>query len=169
MKQRKNSILAIGLITLILATLQGCGFHLRGSAELPPSISPLYIEGISRHDPVHMALREMLGYSNIQLADSPSAANTKLRLGNHQNKRRVLSTDSAGKVVEYELYQAVEFDLVNSKGDMMVEKQTVSSQQTYENLETEVLGKQEEEAQLRRDISQDLAGKITSRLQAQLK
>jgi LPS-assembly lipoprotein len=161
--------LALGLLILILATLQGCGFHLRGTADLPPSISPLYIEGLGRHDPLHEEFLMILTSSNVKLAESKNQAATILRVHNPSFNRRVLSVDGAGKVVEYELYQGLNFTLLDVDGKELVSSQRVSTQRSYENTETEGLGKQEEEVQLREDMAADLAGRIASRLQAQLR
>jgi LPS-assembly lipoprotein len=155
------------LALLALVVLQGCGFHLRTVADLPPSISPIHIEGLAQNDPMLETLRQVLTEANTQLADSQGQAKTRLRLRNQNFSRRVLSVDSGGKVLEYELHHAFDFDLVDRDGNEKVAKQTVGIQRSYENPETEVLGKQREEAQMREEMRMDLARAITDILRAQ--
>ena len=154
---------------VVLVALQGCGFQLRTLAELPPSISPVHIEGLAQNDPMLATLRETLTEANAQIADSQAQAKTRLRLRNQNFSRRVLSVDSGGKVLEYELHHAFDFELVDKNGNEKVAEQTVGIQRTYENPETEVLGKQREEAQMREEMRSDIARQITDILQAQLR
>ncbi len=167
MTHRHLQHLALGI--LILSLLQGCGFHLRGSADLPPSISPLYIEGLGAYDPLRKVLRQTLADSNVQITDNRAQARTILRLRNQEHERRVLSVDGQGKVVEYELHHALDFDLIGADGNTLAEEQTVGTQRAYINTETEVLGKAEEELDVQEDMRVDLASRIVSRLQSQLR
>lgn len=153
----------------VFVMLQGCGFHLRTASELPPSVSPMFIEGLGANDPMLNTLKEVLKESNVQLADERSQATTLLRLRNQKINRRVLSVDSGGKVLEYELHHALDFSLLRQSGDELVAEQSIGVQQTYENPETEVLGKRHEEEQLRESMRSDLARHMTDILQAQLR
>lgn len=166
MAHRNFQYLALSI--LILSLLQGCGFHLRGNADLPPSISPLYIEGLGDYDPLRKVLRQTLTDANVQVTDSRSQARSILQLRNQDQDRRVLSVDGSGKVVEYELHQALDFDLMGADGNTLVEEQAVGTQRAYINTESELLGKAEEESDVRDDMRRDLASRIVSRLQIQL-
>lgn len=157
----------LALILLTLVALQGCGFHLRTVADLPPSISPVHIQGLAQNDPMLDTLREVLKEANAQIADSQAQAKSQLRLRNQSFSRRVLSVDGGGKVLEYELHHAFDFDLVDRDGNEKVAEQTVGIQRSYENPETEVLGKAREEAQMREEMRMELARAITDILRAQ--
>jgi len=156
-------------LLLVLVVLQGCGFHLRTVADLPPSISPIHIGGLAQNDPMLETLRLVLTEANAQIADSQGQATTQLQLRNQSFSRRVLSVDSGGKVLEYELHHAFDFNLVDKDGNEKIAEQTVGTQRSYENPETEVLGKQREEAQMREEMRMDLARAITDILRAQAK
>jgi LPS-assembly lipoprotein len=80
----------------------------------------------------------------------------------------VLSVDGNGNVAEYELHEGVRFALVAADGSALVKSQIVSAITTYLNTETQVLGKQQEEGTLRKDLQRDLASQIMRRLQVQL-
>jgi LPS-assembly lipoprotein len=71
-------------------------------------------------------------------------------------------------VAEYELHEGATFSLIAADGHELVKEQIVSITSTYLNSETEVLGKQQEEGTLRKDMQRDLASQIMRRLEAQL-
>jgi len=156
------------LITLTLAWLTtGCGFHLRGSYDLPPSASPLYIE--TRSIDLSEHLRLILATSGVRLVEKPAAARLILRIIEEQWDTRTLSVDSRGKVVESELHYRVDFDVVSPSGETHIERQSVDMVRALHNPDVEVLGKRQEEALLRSDMERDMANRIVYRLRAQLR
>ena len=166
----KKPRLFIGILVLSLLTLlQGCGFHLRGAVELPLSISPTYIQGVGAHDPLRKDLKRVFNGADIQVTAEQSQARTILNITKQKQNRRVLSVDSRGKVVEYEIHQALEFELLDASGTLLMENQSVGSQRAYENSETEILGKNKEEGMLRRDLRLDLIRRVVHRMQEQLR
>ena len=166
---RKYSLLLWALIALTIATLEGCGFHLREAVELPPSLSPLRIHGLGEFDPLRNDLREILTEANVQVTDNPTGAGSILQIHKQNRERRVLSVDEGGKVVEYEIHYGLQFDLVDGNGAQLVKKQGVGVQRAYVNPDTGILGKEQEEVLMRRDMRLELARRIVGRLQEQLK
>ncbi|MCF6353861.1 MAG: LPS assembly lipoprotein LptE [Candidatus Polarisedimenticolaceae bacterium] len=166
---KKSRLFIAVLVVSLLTLLQGCGFQLRGAAELPPSISPLYLQGMGEHDPLRRDLRQVFEGANIQLTSDQSKASSTLHITKQEQDRRVLSVDSRGKVVEYEIHQALEFELLDADGVSLMERQSVGSQRAYENPETGILGKDQEEKLLRRDLRLDLVRRIAYRIQEQFR
>jgi len=166
---RKSRLSIFMLVMLLLATLQGCGFQLRGAAELPSSINPIYLSGVGEHDVLRREFRQMFDATNIQLTTDQAKAPAILKISKQKQDRRVLSVDGQGKVVEYEIYHALEFELLDANGVPLIESQSVGSQRVYENSETGILGKQSEEALLRRDLRLDLIRRVINRMQEQLR
>ncbi len=164
-KQSRHLALLIFAASLIL---QGCGFQLRGSTNLPSSIGPVFIQGVGEHEELGRELTQMIAYSDIQVVKSPDTASSILKISRRASDRRVISVDGNGNVAEYELHEGASFSLIGASGHELVKEQPVSITTTYLNSETEVLGKQQEEGTLRRDMQRDLAAQIMRRLQAQL-
>jgi len=148
--------------------LQGCGFHLRGAAKLPSSISPIYLSGVSEHDPLRREFQQIFDGANVQFVTDQSKAHSVLKISKQRQDRRVLSVDSRGKSVEFEIHHALNFELLNVDGTPLMKTQSVGSQRTYENSETGILGKKQEESLLRRDLRLDLIRRIVNRMQEQL-
>lgn len=159
------------LALLIIAAslmLQGCGFQLRGSTNLPSSIGPVFVQGVGEYETLGRELRQMIGFSDIQVVNSAQSATTVLNITNRASDRRVISVDGNGNVAEYELHEGANFSLTGLDGKALVKDQQVNITGTYLNSETEVLGKQREEGELRKDLQRDLAAQIMRQLQAQL-
>ncbi len=166
---RKSRLFIWMSVAILLAGLQGCGFHLRNVAKLPSSISPIYLSGVGEHDPLHREFRQVFDSANVQLVTDQSKANSILKISKQSQNRRVLSVDSRGKAVEYEIHHGLDFELLNASGTQLIENQSVGSQRAYENSETDILGKNQEESLLRRDLRLDLIQRIVSRMQEQLR
>ncbi|MEW7977726.1 MAG: LPS assembly lipoprotein LptE [Candidatus Sedimenticola endophacoides] len=161
-------IIQLGLAAGLLMLLQGCGFHLRGDVALPATISPLRIDGIGRYHGLYTELSLMLRGNGIQVAGEGDAARSRLRISGYKSRRRTLSVDGSGNVIEYELHEGATFELRDDQGNERVAAQPLSLTRSYNNNGSQALGKQDEENTIRREMQRDLAQRILSRLQAQL-
>ncbi len=156
-------------LLLILITLQGCGFHLRGSAVLPASISPLLINGLRQFDDLRIELVQALTSNRVQITEDRKEANAMLRITGHKVKSRTLSVDRKGKKVEVEISESVQFDVIDSATKILVPKQHFTVSRTYVHTEDQMLGKQRERDIYRKEMRRELANRIVKRLEAQLR
>lgn len=162
------------LILLTLLTLvQGCGYHLRGSgastADLPADISPLHIQGLAQRDFLRLELENMFLNSGIQVSDNAAEAASLLRITDRQSDRRVLTVNSRGKVVEYELRETLGFELADRAGNLRVPVQSLDLVQIYTNRQEQVLGSQREEDYLREDLLRRMSDQVLRQISAQLR
>jgi len=153
---------------ILLSLLSACGFQRRGEVELPTEMRATYLKG-----QVPEALRNELVYlfesADGKIVDSVEDASAILNLQKVRFNRRILSVSERGRQLEYELSYRVTFDVSTPQGEPLVKPQTVGIVRSYLNPETEVLGRSEEEAGLRRDMEQDLARQIAVRSYAQIR
>ena len=154
-------------ILLIAALLSGCGFQLRGATEIPPELSPLYVQaaGGSR---VGKALRIALRGGSVEVANSPAEAATIIRILEEIEDNRVNAVNSQGKVIARDLLYRVSFDAIQADGGQLAQRQTIKLNREHVNPEEEVIGKAEEAELIRRDMAEDMADRILRRLKAQL-
>lgn len=159
------------LLLALLALLQGCGFQLRGgdtsSMEVPASIGPLLIQGLPQHDALRLDLEQRLIDSNIEITESAAEATSILRISERKRDRRTQTVDSKGKVLEYELQESLQFQLNDRTGNILVPMQSISANAIY-TYQKQVLGGQQEENFLRKDLWRRLADQIMIRLSKQL-
>jgi LPS-assembly lipoprotein len=145
-----------------------CGFHLRGTGkvEMPAALSILQVrvEGnLLENNPLLVAVKNALRtQTDVQIQESGDAP--RLMLYGEQSDSRVLSVTSAGKVDEYLLTYKVSFRLVDVDNKLLSAPQTVKLQRDHQFDRLNVLAKEREEQELRRDMQHDAAQQILRRL-----
>ena len=151
---------------LFALTLSGCGFQLRGTAEVPADLTPAFVEGGGE---TAKLLRSTFESHGQELAATRQQARIVIRVLGEDRTTRVLSVNREGKVIAYELHYRVRFDAVTPDGAEKVPAQSIDLARDYVNPDTEVLGKQLEADQIVRDMQQDAAGQIIQRIKAKLR
>ena len=156
-------------VCLVLA-LSACGFHLRGSNGsfmLPfatmniglPDTSPLAID-LKRY--IH-------AIGSTEIVDTREAADATLEVLADPEKTRtktILSLNSNGRVREYQLGYSIQFRVVDKAGNVLLGLTTIALTRPITFNESQVLAKETEEAQLYRDMRNDLVQQIMRRLAA---
>ena len=154
------------LLWLSLATT-GCGFQLRGTTDIPPELSPVYVQaggGSQVRRPLEIALRS----GGAEVSGVQQQARTVIRILEELQDSRVNAVNSQGKVIAQELLYLVTFDAVKANGAQLAKRQTIRLAREHINPEDEVIGRAEEADLIRRDLAEDMADRILRRLKAQL-
>ena len=149
---------------LLLQSLQGCGWRLRGSSDIELAVPPVALRFQGASAPLQRDLRQSLSASGVQLV-ADATAEIKLVVGRDTQGRRVLSVGSAGKVSEYELQYQLAFSILDQNNQLLV-KDVITQQRDYKFDEAQVLAKGDEERQLydfmRRSAVQSLLRRLQS-------
>ena len=149
-------------------SLISCGFHLRGTgkAELQAALSILQVrvEGnLLENHPLLAAMKYALRtQANVRIEETGDAP--RLLLYGERSDSRVLSVTSTGKAEEYLLTYEVSFRLTDAKEQPLSEPQTVRVQRDYRYDPLNVLAKEREEQELRRELQRDAVQQILRRL-----
>jgi LPS-assembly lipoprotein len=153
----------IALAAATLAFLAGCGFQLRGTAQLP--FETLYIPG---ENPLAVELRRNVrAASKTRLAQSPGSAQAVLTFTQEAREKIILSFTSAGKINEYRLRYRVGFRVTDPNGTQVFLPQSeilLTRDMTYSD--AQVIAKENEEGLLYRDMQTDMVQQILRRLVA---
>ncbi len=151
------------VLALTSALLAGCGFQLRGRAQLPfeslhiPGSTPLVVE----------LRRNVLAASSTRLVDSPAAAQAVLGLTQETRDKIILSFNSAGRVQEYQLRYRVGFRVADPKsGKVFLPTNEIQLTRDVTYNDAQVLAKETEEALLYRDMQNDMVQQILRRMVA---
>jgi LPS-assembly lipoprotein len=151
------------LAATVLALLAGCGFQLRGAAQLP--FETLYVPG---KNPLAVELRRnVTAASKTRLVDSPESAQAVFGFTEEFREKVILSFTSAGKVNEYRLRYRVGFRVTDPKGLQVflpTSEILLTRDMTYND--AQVIAKEAEEAMLYRDMQTDMVQQILRRLAA---
>lgn len=133
---------------------------------MPPSLSMLQVkvEGdLQENNPLLVEMKNALrSQTDIQIQESGEAP--RLMLYGEKSDRRLLSVTSTGKADEYLLRYGVNFRLTDKGGNLLSPPQTVSVQRDHRFDELNVLAKEREEQELRREMQRDAVQQILRRL-----
>jgi LPS-assembly lipoprotein len=163
----RSPFLYLVLYTLYFS-LVSCGFHLRGTGkvEMPAALSVMQVrvEGnLLENHPLLVAVKNALRtQTDVQIQESGDAP--RLLLYGELSDSRVLSVTSAGNVDEYLLKYEVSFRLADVDNKLLSEPQTVKVQRDHQFDRLNVLAKEREEQELRREMQRDAAQQILRRL-----
>lgn len=154
------------MVVLGLVILAGCGFHLRGEATLPESLKTMYLQGVNTQQGFGLELKRTLMRNGITVLPDYQKGSAVLTILKNRVDRRVLSVGANAKVSEYELDGEVQYKVIDGKGVVISEPQTVQAQRNYEFDQNQVLAMDEQESMLRDEINQQIVQSILRRLSA---
>ena len=152
----------VGLGSLLLMLLSGCGFQLRGISSFP--FETLHIVANS---PVAIELkRNLLAASTTRLVDDRKEAAAVLEF-NERRDKAVLSIASNGRAREFRLNYVLTYRVVDQRGrEMVPPNSNVSIYRDISFNDTQVLSKESEEALLWREMQSDMVQQLIRRLAA---
>ena len=140
----------LGIYGLMLLMLSGCGYHLRGSIDMPEELKNMYVFNASL--PFQTELNAVLKSSKAKLATSPNDAGLVVKILREDITTRVLSIGSAGKSSESELNYVIRFQFFDNKENELMDEQTIEIAREYFNDQSAVLAKTNEEQIIRKEI-----------------
>lgn len=147
--------------SVIAMTLAGCGFHLRGQASLP--FDSMYISGPATF--TTPLARSVRAGSKTRVVTDPKQAEVTLQIINELRERSILSLSGAGRVQELQLRYRVSFRLINKAGSELIPSDEILLKRDLLYSDSDVLGKEQEEALLYRDMQTDAVQQVVRRLQ----
>ena len=153
------------LAMLALATLAGCGFHLRGNAPLPAALATPWVETADHYSPLYAALIRQLRNAGARPAASAQDASAVIRLLADETGRELLTVTAENKPGEYEVFYTVAYS-ASAGGAELLPRQELTLTRNYGYDETAVLAKEHEEQALRTALAEELASLMLRRLAA---
>ncbi len=154
------------LAAFVAATLSGCGFHLRGSEALPAEMSVTYIQSGKPFSTLVDDFAEALRARGAKVTETIEDATAVLRIQENDRERDVLSVNTSGKVLEYELRQTIRFAVATAENLPLVESQTVTMSRAYLYKSTDVLGSEREKEAVRSTLQKNLVNMAMLRIAA---
>ena len=140
------------LLILALLFLTGCGFHLRGSVELPPDLSEINVVDAGGASLIAPDLRDALRNRGVRVIEQ---ANMALSVRNESYSKRVLSVDSSGRATEYGLSYKVRFRLQAADGSVWLADEFITIQRDLRFDASAVLATSSEEALLQEEMRRE--------------
>jgi LPS-assembly lipoprotein len=148
------------VLALLLA---GCGFRLRGTAEVP--FESVYIPNATAGIALDLK-RNILAGTKARVVDDPKEAEAVMQFTEETRQKEILSLTSAGRVREFLLRYRVGWRVHDSKGADFVPQNTIALTRDVTFNDAEILAKEQEEQLLFRDMQTDMVQQIMRRMAA---
>jgi LPS-assembly lipoprotein len=149
---------------LLAALITGCGFHLRGTLSGNLPYKSLFIALPDTAD-VRIWLERYINASgSTKIVDSPKEAEAIFQQLSDNRIKTILSVNAQGRVREYRLQLDYRFQIVNSKGQILVKPNEVNLSRDITFDDSNILAKDLEEGLLWRDMNNDLVNQIMRRM-----
>ncbi|UCH49644.1 MAG: hypothetical protein JSU95_07695 [Betaproteobacteria bacterium] len=149
-------VISIGLL------LTGCGFQLRGQADLP--FERIYVETDGFSLFAAELMRVIQSASAVEVMDSPEEAEVILKVTNERREKKILSLQSSGSVSEFLFVYRISYRVMDNKRKDLVAPNEISLRRAMQFDDTVILGKEAEEEVLFRDMQADAVQQMLRRL-----
>ena len=149
-------IIKLNILLLVIAILAGCGYQLRGSASLPEAMSVTYIKGLRPYSDLVNDFAHALRTRNATVTTDQAAASAVLNITGNTTEKLVLSVDTVGNVLEYEIRQTIRFFVKGPDRRELLPEQSLSLSRGFLYTSTDVLAKAREEKLVRRTLQENL-------------
>ena len=149
-----TALRSLGLMLLAL-TLSACGFHLRGSYDIPPELLQLNLR-VNPASNLSAPLSNALQTAGVQLG----SGRYSLIVTREKLNKQTTNTDSRAKVAEYTLIYDLSYHITDADGEKVGDEQKLTLRRSYQYDTTTIVGKSEEEETLIRELYTDAAHQI---------
>ena len=155
------SLLTAGGMAVMAILVASCGFHPRGQAALP--FESIYISGSPSF--ANQLTRAIRAGSKTRVLDNPKAADVTLQILSEARERAILSLSATGRVRELQIRYRVAFRVNDKSGEVFLAPNEILLKRDLIYSDTDVLGKEQEEALLYRDMQNDAMQQVVRRLE----
>lgn len=150
-------------LVVLLLFLAGCGFRLRGTAEVP--FQTVHVPGATSGIALDLK-RNIQAGTRARVVDDPKTAEAVLQFTEETRQKEILSLTGTGRVREFQLRYRVGFRVHDGKGADYVPPSTIQLTRDVTFNDAEILAKEQEEQLLFRDMQTDMVQQIMRRLAA---
>ena len=154
-------------LLLVLSTLlsSGCGYHLRGEANLPPEMQKTRLIINDEYSTLARRLRVTLERSGVEFVAADQAT-AILEVPQNQIVTEVLTIADNARVREYRVTATVKFRLTDTRGQELIGWQTLRQSREISFDEQRILASSREQEYLREDLAETMAQLLVARLES---
>jgi LPS-assembly lipoprotein len=154
--------LPIFLTALLL--LSGCGFQLRGQAQLPPEMTQTRLVIDNEYGSFARRLKTLLEQNGVELVTEEDAT-AILEIPVNNVVTEVLTIGDNARVREYRISHTVQFRLLDDNGKELVPMQSMRQTREISFDEQEILAAAREQEYLKQDLVNTLSRLLVTRLE----
>ncbi len=147
--------------------MSACGYHLRGSIDLPQGLKAIYLQNSSSQ--LRKSFKKTLKSIDGKLVETSKLAGITIQVVKEQMDNRVLSLSNTGRINEAELVYSLHFMMLNKEGKPLKEKQEIIIRRDYFNDQGDILAKNNEDQTIRAEMYEQAVQSIIQRARVALK
>lgn len=159
----RRSALAVFTAVGAAAGLSACGFELRRPAKL--SFSSIALTGFAPRSPLAEALRRQL-LQQVRELPTPDKADVVLQALDDIREKSVVASTAAAQVREFQLRLKFNFRATTPSGRELIPRVELLLKRDLSYTEVQALAKENEEAELYREMTADVVVQVLRRLAA---
>lgn len=160
---RLSRPLLLALIVMA-AALAGCGFQLRGEAQLSPSLQRVHLAGLDSYGALERDLAKALRRAGVEVVEAGVGA-TVLQFHRDAFSTDVLSVGGNARANEYAMRYHVEFDVRGPDGQQLMDRQLIELSRSFIFDARQTLAVAAEQDLLARELEQQMVQVIVRRLE----
>lgn len=153
--------ITICIFTLLLI---GCGFHLRGQANLPPQLHHIAIASNTPYSLLASQLRQTLQNMHIAINENPNTAPLTIKLLTDDFNQAATGTGATNQLTNYTLTYTVTYQLLEQHGEALTEPRQIVVNRSFTANNNQMLGSSNEQVLLQQDMRRDAILQILNQL-----
>lgn len=155
------------IIALILMTacISACGWHIRGSVDMPKQLSNLYVTATDSKGALVTELRQLLKTNRIKMVEKSADANYSLYILDENKDRRTAGVGGDELSSAYEITLKVNYEIHLKNNNQVVKGNAISIRNFNYNTAAINSATQEElllDQEMRRDVAQQILRRLSS-------
>jgi len=150
-----------GFIALLAVIVAGCGFQLRGSAQVP--FNSLYIPNAKTGIGLELK-RNIEAGTQAKVVEDAKGADAILELSSEARDKVILSLGGTGRVREFRLRYSITYRVHDGKGGEFLPSNTVNLARDVTYSDAQILAKEAEELLLFRDMQSDMESDMVQQI-----
>jgi len=156
--------LRVYLIILLALQLSGCGFQLRGKAQLPVEMGLTRLVIDDEYSVFARRTQVLLEQSGVQFVGL-NEATAILEIPRNDVITEVLTIGDNARVREYRVSHTVQFRLLGADGHEIIPLQTIRQTREISFDEQQILAVSREQEYVKQDLAETLSRLLVSRLE----
>ena len=158
---------AFFMATIAIAALfSGCGFHLRGEAQLPPGMERVYVDSSDPFGPLKRNLEKALERSGAKIETKSGDGIAEVKLGAVSLAPVVRSVSVNARVNEFTMLYHVELSITDASGKVLLPKQVVEKSRIFTFDQTQAIGTGAEQDEIKKEMERDMVQVVLRKVES---